>query len=271
MNPTCSRESCRYRSRMPPTVFSEALTRARDAAGLTQTQLATLSGLSLSSVNRWVNGGSLPKRESAELLDRVLRAEGTLLARFDEARDGFTLPPWSRDLVTIEAEARTVDVVAPVLVPGYLQAPGYARMLFRAARPWDTASEVEQLVRLRCQRLEALPELRVTAVFPASALTASVVPQDVRAEQAAALREWVSTGRVAVHLVPSETVLLVPTAPVMVFRITNGEVVVSCDYASGTVMAEASSHPRLLAAVSTALASALPTSQSLDLLEGLAS
>ncbi|WP_174547466.1 Scr1 family TA system antitoxin-like transcriptional regulator [Nocardiopsis dassonvillei] len=256
---------------MSLTPFAQELTRYRDAAGLTQTQLARVSGLHLSSVNRWERGGSLPKRENAEHLDRVLNADGSLLARFDEARDGFTLPPWSRDLVSIENEARTVDVVAPVLVPGYLQSPRFAELLFRAARPWDTDDEVRRLVRLRCERLHQLSELRVTAVFPVTALTASAVPQDVRREQAAVLREWTDTGRVTLHLVPAGTVLLVPTAPVMVFRVANGEVAVACDYASGSVVPETSAHPRLLAAVTTALASALPATESLELLEGLAS
>ncbi len=49
-----------------------------------------------------------------------------MLARCQEAKDGFTVPPWARDLASIEAKARAVEVVAPVLVPGYLQSPTYA-------------------------------------------------------------------------------------------------------------------------------------------------
>ncbi|WP_268642109.1 helix-turn-helix domain-containing protein [Nocardiopsis sp. EMB25] len=84
------------------------------------------AGLSLSSVNRWERGGSPPRRETAEKLDALLGAEGALLARCQEAKDGFTVPPWARDLASIEAKARAVEVVAPVLVPGYLQSPTYA-------------------------------------------------------------------------------------------------------------------------------------------------
>lgn len=222
--------------------------------------------MSLSSLNRWERGGSLPKRENAERLDRLLNADGRLLARFNEAKDGFTLPPWARDLSTIEAEARTVDVVAPVLVPGYLQSESYAREVFRASRPWAPDADVDRLVRLRCQRLEQLPELRMTAVFPVSALDA--FSAQVRTEQVETLRGWAGSGRVSVHLVPKGPVLVVPVAPVMVFRFASGELAVSSDHATGTVLADASMHPRLTSMVSTALASALPAALSLEALEG---
>jgi transcriptional regulator with XRE-family HTH domain len=253
---------------MPPNVFTDELIRSREALGMSQTGLARHTGISLSSLNRWEQGGSLPRRENAERLDHALQAEGRLLARFDEAKDGFTVPPWARDLVSIEAAARTVHVVALALVPGYLQSPLYAAMLFRASRPWSPDTEIERLVRLRCQRLDQLPELRVTAVFPVSAL--DPLPPDVRTEQVATLRRWVSTGRVTLHLVPRESLLLVPTAPVMVFQLANGEQVISSDHATGSVVAETSMHPRLTSMVSTALAAALPSRMSLEVLEGLA-
>ncbi|OLT29242.1 hypothetical protein BJF83_12430 [Nocardiopsis sp. CNR-923] len=253
---------------MSPTPFSDELTRCRESLGLSQTQLATRSGLSLSSVNRWERGGSLPKRETVERLDAVLNADGALLARYQEAKDGFTVPPWARDLAWIEAKARTVEVVAPVLVPGYLQSPTYAEMLFRAAQPWLTSDEIRKLVSLRCQRLEQLPNLRVTAVFPVSALTA--VPEEVRREQVATLRGHVAGGRVDLHLVPAGSVLLTPTAPVMVFRFGNGELTASCDYATGSVIADVTELRKLTAMTTTALASALPVALSLDTLEGLA-
>ncbi|GAB3750537.1 helix-turn-helix domain-containing protein [Nocardiopsis nanhaiensis] len=251
---------------MPPTVFSEELARSREALGLSQTELAVSAGLSLSSLNRWEKGGSLPRRENAERLDKLLQAEGRLISRFSEAKDGFTLPPWARDLSSIESEARTVDVVAPVLVPGYLQAPSYAREVFRASRPWAPDAEVERLVRLRCQRLEQLPEVRVTAVFPVSGLAA--FSEQVRLEQVDTLRGWIGSGRVRIHLVPAGSLMVVPTAPVMIFRFESGEIAVSSDHATGSVLADASMHPRVLSMVSTALAAALPADMSLQLLEG---
>ncbi|MFE3457045.1 helix-turn-helix domain-containing protein [Nocardiopsis aegyptia] len=254
---------------MAPTPFSEDLKRILDSTGISQTQLAASTGLSLSSLNRWVTGGGLPRRENAEVIDRVLAQEGRLLARFDESRDGVNLPPWTRDLTTVEPEARAVDVVATLHVPGYLQSPRYAETLFRAARPWDSRAEIDRLVQLRCQRLEQLPELQVTAVLPETALTTSTFPADVRAEQVATLLSWASSGRVTIHLVPAGASLLVPIAPVMVFRLRNGEAAVSCDYAGGSVLTETSEHPLLIAAVSRALASAHPASQSLAILEGL--
>lgn len=254
---------------MPPNVFSEALTKILNTTGISQTQLAASTGLSLSSLNRWVTGGSLPREENAELLDREFQQDGRLLARFNEARDGVNLPLWTRGLTSVEPEARAVDVVSPVHVPGYLQSPSYAAALFRAARPWDSATEIDRLVQLRCQRLQQLPELRVTAVFHEAALRTSSISEDVRAEQVATLLAWAASGRVSVHLVPAGASLLTPASPVMVFRLRNGEAVVSCDYAAGSVLCETSEHPLLIAAVTAALACAHPASQSLEILEGL--
>ncbi|MDT0329962.1 Scr1 family TA system antitoxin-like transcriptional regulator [Nocardiopsis lambiniae] len=251
---------------MEPPDFASELRKRRMEAGLSQQQLAARTGLSVSSISRWETNGSLPKRPSVEILDRALPGEGPLLARFEEAKDGVALPPWSRSLSVVEPEARAAEVVSPAHVPGYLQSRTYATALFRAARPWGTGEEIARLVDLRCQRLEQLPELRLTTAFPVFALEA--LPEEVRKEQAAHLLRWSETGRVTVHMVTSA--LLVPGAPVMVFHLPGEEQVISCDYASGNVLAERSTHRRLLSMVATAFRSALPVEQSLAVLEGLA-
>ncbi|MFL1378062.1 helix-turn-helix domain-containing protein [Nocardiopsis protaetiae] len=251
---------------MTPGIFAEALTAAREAAGLTQTQLARSANLSLSSLNRWENSGSLPKRENAEVLDRLLGCDGTLLARYQEAKDGIVYPPWSRSLSAVEPEARAVEVVSPAHVPGYLQSRAYASSLFRSARPWGTEEEITRLVDFRCQKLEQLPKLSVAAAFPLFALEA--LPVEMRKDQASHLLRWIDSGRVSVHLAPSA--LLVPGAPVQVFHLPSEEQVISCDYASGNVLAERSTHRRLLSMVATAFRPALPAEQSLTVLEGLA-
>ncbi|WP_306368066.1 Scr1 family TA system antitoxin-like transcriptional regulator [Nocardiopsis sp. CC223A] len=252
---------------MTPGIFAEALTAAREAAGLTQTQLARSANLSLSSLNRWENSGSLPKRENAETLDRILGCDGTLLARHQEAKDGFSIPLWARSLSRIEPEARAAEVATPGMVAGYLQCPSLASLLFRTARPWMTEEEIAKLTALRCQRLHQLPKLKVTAVFPLFVLDA--LSQDIRAEQVSTLLEWVDTGRVTVHLVPRGSILLAPGSATTVYRFASGEVAVAGDWSGGTVLAERADQPALLGAVSSALAAALPARESREVLEGL--
>lgn len=252
---------------MTPGIFAEALTAAREAAGLTQTQLAKSAGLSLSSLNRWENSGSLPKRENAEALDRVLGCDGTLLARHQEAKDGFSFPVWARSLSHIEPEARTATVVTPNMVPGYLQCPSLASLLFRSARPWMTEEEVARLTALRCERLHQLLKLRVTAVFPLFVLDA--LPREIQVEQVGTLLDWIATGRVAVHLVPRGSILLVPGSATTVFHLAGDEVAIVGDWSRGTVAAERGDHSALLGMVSSALAAALPSRETIAALKEL--
>lgn len=250
-----------------PNDFAEALARLREVAGLTQLQLAKRSQTAHSSVNRWEKGGSLPKRDNVEALDESLQADGVLLAAWRAVTTGNGLPEWARSLDAIERSARQVTIVAPALVPGLLQCPDVARGVFRAAHPLATSDDLDRLVALRTGRLKELPELEVTAVFPVTAVSALAEP--FRRAQALHLMEWVETGRVGVHLVPEGTTLLAPSAPLMLFRLTSGELAAVSDHADGNVIHEDSSHDRLSSQATAALAASLPLTFSLEVLRKL--
>lgn len=252
---------------MTPTLFSEALTKFRELAGLTQLQLATRSGTAHSSINRWEKGGSLPKRDNAERLDTALNTNGELFAAWRRSATGSGLPEWARDLDAIERGARQLSIAAPTLVPGYLQCPEYARAVFRTGDPLATTEELDQLIELRCGRLANLEDLQVTAVFPTTAV--SGVPDTVRRPQIEHLRQWSSTGRVAIHLVPEGTTLLVPTSPLMIFKLRSGERAVVSDHAGGNVVHEADVHDRMTSRFTSALAASLPAPLSLEVLGNL--
>lgn len=252
---------------MTPTPFAEALSKFRELAGLTQLQLAARSGTAHSSVNRWEKGGSLPKKDNAEALDKALAAEGQLMKAWRMVTTGHTLPEWARSLVAVEEAALTLSVASPVLVPGYLQCPEYASRVFTAGLPAAPAEEIKRLTRLRCGRLTDLSDLRVSSVFPMSALKG--FPKDIAAAQANYLLDWAATGRVAIHLVPEGGILMVPTSPIMLFRLRNGELVMTSDHADGSVTLRPDAHERVSALFSASLAASLPTELSLDALKDL--
>ncbi|MFC3997326.1 Scr1 family TA system antitoxin-like transcriptional regulator [Nocardiopsis sediminis] len=250
---------------MTPIAFSEALARFRELAGLTQLQLATRSGTAHSSVNRWEKGGSMPKRDNAERLDAALGANGDLLAAWRRSTTGNGIPEWARDLDAIERAARQLSIAAPSLVPGYLQCESYARFVFSASRPLASSEELDQLTKLRCDRLGELPDLRVTAVFPLSALTG--LPDGIAKEQSRHLVEWAATGRVALHVVPTGSIMVVPTSPVMLFRLRGGDLVITSDYADGSVTMTPDTHERVSVLFTAALAASLPVDLSLAALK----
>lgn len=252
---------------MTPTLFSEALTRFRDLAGFTQLQLSARSGTAHSSVNRWENGGSLPKRDNAERLDAALGANGELFTAWRRSTVGTGLPEWARDLDAIERGARQLSIAAPSLVPGYLQCEAYARFVFSAGQPLAAPEELDRLTKLRCERLNELSNLSVTAVFPLSALTG--LPSAVVKQQARHLVEWVDTGRVVLHVVPTGSILIVPTSPVMLFRLRTGDLVITSDYADGSVTLNSDTHERVSSLFTAALAASLPFDLSLAALKDL--
>jgi hypothetical protein len=118
------------------------------------------------------------------------------------------------------------------------------------------------LVALRTERLKELPDMDVTAVFPAAAVAG--LPADLRQAQAVYLLDWAATGRVSLHLVPQGATLLVPASPLMLFRLGTGDLAVVSDHADGNVIHEDTSHDRLSGEVTAALAASLPVGLSLD-------
>ncbi|MEV2279341.1 helix-turn-helix transcriptional regulator [Nocardiopsis sp. NPDC049922] len=253
---------------MPEPPFPELLTQLREIQGLSQERLARLVSNSEASVSRWVNGRGLPKRNTAENLDKILKADGRLFAAWKLATSGNTLPEWARDIAAIEESALTVQSASPVLVPGYLQSTLYAQAVFRAWWPLASDEEIARLTKIRTGRLAQLPRLRVTAVFPVSAVTGFA--EEIRREQAVHLLDLAEEERVDIHLVPEGLILVGVTSPLLVFRLRSGELAVSSDHACGNVIHEAEDHDRLTSLITGALAVSLPERHSIEALKELA-
>ncbi|WP_436851749.1 Scr1 family TA system antitoxin-like transcriptional regulator [Nocardiopsis dassonvillei] len=252
---------------MTPNYFAQALTEHRELAGLTRAQVAALAHVSPSTITRWEQGEATPQRDNAESLDKALGAGGKLREAWRSVKGRGGLPEWARDLDAIERAARHVSLISPSLVPGMLQSESYARAVFRAGQPLASPEDLARLVSVRCERLAALEELDVTAVFPASAV--SGLPEPIRKDQAAHLVKWMDSGRVAVHLVPEGSALLVPASPLMLYALRSGERVIASDHAGGTVICAADMHDAMAALGTAALAASLPVTLSREALEPL--
>jgi transcriptional regulator with XRE-family HTH domain len=250
----------------PP--FPDALTKFRELSGLSQKQLASRVAASVASVSRWTNGHSLPKLPMAEVLDRELGANGRLLAAWREATTGALWPEWARSIRHIELDARSVQIVSPIIVPGYLQSASYASAVFRSGWPFASDEEIARLTKVRAEVFGQLSRLRIKAVFPMTALTG--VDEEIRKEQVAHLLALSGSGRVEVHLVPEGSILMEPPSPMMAFRLNSGEQVITSDNADGNVIHASHAHERLHALITGALAVALPARLSLEALRELA-
>lgn len=72
------------------------------------------------------------------------------------------------DFVELEAEAETIRIVHPKVVPGLVQSPGYVREMHSSAR----SNDPESLIAIRLARQEVLSRAKFHGVIPESAFHA---------------------------------------------------------------------------------------------------
>jgi transcriptional regulator with XRE-family HTH domain len=208
------------------------LRRLREAAGLTGDQVIERVGwASASKLSRLENGRSRPDlRDVLDLLD-VYQVTGAqrdeLTAITGEAGD---MRGWLRSYPVMtqhqrayaELEAGCADIreYSPVIVPGLLQTPGYARVRIVSSRPLMTDPraperattedpETEVAARLARQSLltrEVEPP-RYTAVLEEATLAGRAGPPDVLRGQLAQLRKLAVLPNVTIQVLPRDATI----------------------------------------------------------------
>ncbi len=248
--------------------FAERLKELRDVAGWTLRDLAGELQVTASTLSRWEREQTTPKRDDVEKLDKALGAHGRLLRLWTSQTSGSSLPPWMQDAAKLMAEAVSIECFSPVLVPGMLQCPEYAELVFRYGQPLEQPDEVRRLAQVRGARYEQLQRGRdplVSAVVPSTALTQ--VPEPVRKAQAEHLRKIVDSGRVTMCLVPEDALLVGITSPLVLVRLADGGRAGTTDHVSGNVLLDESTDwARLDEVTKHAYAVALPPHQSRNIL-----
>lgn len=131
--------------------FAAELRAQREAAGLTQAQLATLMGYSESVIAKLETCRTIPSPQHAAQADAALGTPGTF-RRLRQAMLNGSYESWIRALLEMEERATVLRWWEPLLVPGLLQTEDYTRAMIRAGRPGDSDAEIEQLVIARISR-----------------------------------------------------------------------------------------------------------------------
>jgi transcriptional regulator with XRE-family HTH domain len=127
------------------------------------------------------------------------------------------LPTWFGLYVGLEAAASEIRIYEPELVHGLLQTPRYLRALFTDSGVEIAEEAIQQQIKLRQERRQALtirtPPLRMTAILGAAVLARRVGSEAVMQEQITELHElnrldhvdirvnpWNAGGHAAMHI-----------------------------------------------------------------------
>ncbi len=137
----------------PVGTFGAEIKYAREARGWSQAVLAEKLCCQQPYVSKVETGQQLASPQFAEQCDKVFGTPGVYARMRQRAADAGN-PAWMIPYLQLERGAADVCDYSPVLVAGILQTPEYAEALYRAARPGDAASQIEQRVEDRMRRRE---------------------------------------------------------------------------------------------------------------------
>ncbi|MFJ7211960.1 Scr1 family TA system antitoxin-like transcriptional regulator [Amycolatopsis sp. NPDC098790] len=191
------------------------LRHAREARGLGVRELARLAQVVAQDVSSWESGLRVPKLEQLGVLFGALRVAPPERARLVELARNAREPNWlersmpgiSPALSTyVEYERTATEMVnwEPLLVPGLLQAPGYAEAIMRAHRLPPRMVEREVAIRLRRREVLTRHDPLVLKLFLGEeALRRSIADPAAMAEQLRLLVRAAQPRTSSIRVVPA--------------------------------------------------------------------
>ncbi|MFD5898707.1 Scr1 family TA system antitoxin-like transcriptional regulator [Streptomyces sp. NPDC060366] len=128
----------------------------REAAGLTQRQLAERACVHTETIASVEQGRRLLKPDLAILLDQVLLTKGALETAVDNMPEIDRYPTWAAAFIDQEQEAIAISWYENQVIPGLLQTENYARAVFRSRVPAFSEDEINTRVAGRIERQQIL-------------------------------------------------------------------------------------------------------------------
>jgi transcriptional regulator with XRE-family HTH domain len=208
------------RSHTVPTVrlrrLAAQLRQLREAAGLTQEDVAERTGKDRSTLYRLENAQQRPQRSTLiQLMDLYgvepdKRAE--LLAVLRQAGElGWVrghrshLPEAYSDYISFESEASTISNYESLFIPGLLQTEDYTRAVIRGTLPHATEEQVENRVAARMERQAVLAKqnpARLWAIMDEAAVRRAVGGPGVMRRQLRRIAEAASQPNLTAQIIP---------------------------------------------------------------------
>lgn len=207
-------------SRHSPTVrrrrLARELRRLREAAGFTADEVSKELEWANGKVNKLERALTVRPRvtdirvllDTYGVTDEAIREALFGLTRDARQRGWWTAyGPLRDDYVEFEAEATKISTWQPLVIPGLLQTPEYARALHSGYLMRDE-EEIDRLVNLRMARkkiLEGDSPTKLWAVIDESAVTRSFGSSEAKAEQMLHLIDTARLDHVEIQIMPLDT------------------------------------------------------------------
>ncbi|WEO96144.1 helix-turn-helix transcriptional regulator [Streptomyces sp. FXJ1.172] len=183
--------------------YGDWLREQREAAGLTQQQLADLAIMTRSHIAHIEAGRRVPSKEDARRLDAALNT-GNVLSSF-LPREEVAVAGYFEAVRVLEQQAVMIREFALSFVPGVLQTKAYARAVLITSFPRVSEEERDRRLVTRLERAKLLddPETPVFwALLDEAVLRRQIGGPDVMAGQLDHLVRLAETGRIQVHVLP---------------------------------------------------------------------
>ncbi|MBC9726736.1 Scr1 family TA system antitoxin-like transcriptional regulator [Streptomyces sp. TRM68367] len=254
-------------------IYGDWLRERREAAGLTQQQLADRAVMTRSHIAHIEAGRRVPSKGDAQRLDKAL-GTGNVLSSFLPQED-VAVADYFEAALELEKQAVVIRESAVMFVPGLLQTKRYARSVLGTTFPPLRDEERDRRLVTRLERAKLLDD-PVTPTFWAlldeGLLHRVVGDKGVMAEQLVHLVDLMESGRIRVHVMPRGT----GAYPVMqgMLSLMWFEDQPPVAYSEGIRVAQVHDSPavveQLQGAYYLALSDALPLRESLALLKATA-
>ncbi|NSC23123.1 helix-turn-helix transcriptional regulator [Streptomyces albus subsp. chlorinus] len=185
--------------------YGQWLRARREAAGMTQQELADAAFMTRSHVAHIEAGRRIPSEDDARRLDAALGTGDVLTSFRPRKEEDATLADYFEPARHLEQQATMIREFALTFVPGILQTERYARAVLSMTFPPKREEECDRHVVTRLERSKILSDPTnpvVWALLDEMVLRRPVGGPDVMTEQLTHIADLVDRGRVRVHVLP---------------------------------------------------------------------
>jgi transcriptional regulator with XRE-family HTH domain len=184
--------------------YGDWLRQQREAAGLTQEELAERAFMTRSHIAHIEAGRRVPSKEDARRLDIAL-GTGDVLSSFLPQDDEESIAEYFEKVRVLEQQAVVIREFALAYFPGILQTKRYARAVLGSIFPPVSEEECDRRVVTRLERGKILEDPLTPAMWALldeTVLRRPVATGDVMAEQIMHVVHLAEAGRIRVHVLP---------------------------------------------------------------------